>query len=399
LYLVGGPVRDLLLGRPIRDLDLVVEGDGRGFAAELARRLGGRARYHGRFLTAEIRGPADQHLLDVASARRERYPAPAALPEVEPATVAEDLLRRDFTVNAMALELSAEGGAALLDPAGGREDLARRWLRVLHPASFRDDPTRILRGARFEFTLGLTWEEKTAALARGAVAAGCLGPLSGARFKGELARLWARPGHWAVATCRLAQLGVLGALDGALTWDRQARRRLRRAAAALHGWEKRPSPGPSPEPWRLALAALGLGLDRDGRARVATRLQLQGEERAGWLEAGEPLAAARAVLEDPAVRASTVARTLAPLTLETRLLLVAVLGGIGRRWVRRDLTELRGLRLTITGGDLLAAGHPPGPDIGRALAATRRARLDGALGAADELAYALAQLGPRRIGE
>ena len=144
VYLVGGAVRDLLLGRESFDVDLAVEGD----AIEFARGLGGEVTAHGRFGTAVVRFP-DGRQLDVVTCRRETYAAPAALPDVEAGTIEDDLARRDFTVNAMAASLGSDFGR-LVDPHGGRADLENETIRVLHQQSFVDDPTRIFRAVRYE---------------------------------------------------------------------------------------------------------------------------------------------------------------------------------------------------------------------------------------------------------
>src|SRR3954452_22209108 len=136
IYLVGGAVRDLLLGQERTDLDIAVEGD----ASALGRRLGGEIRTHERFATATVH--TDGLELDLATARSESYPEPGALPEVRPATLTDDLARRDFTLNAMAVPLA--GDPELIDPHGGLADLERGTLRVLHERSFVDDPTRTL---------------------------------------------------------------------------------------------------------------------------------------------------------------------------------------------------------------------------------------------------------------
>src|SRR5215210_1449835 len=144
-YLVGGAVRDLLLGHARADIDVAVEGE----LGELTRRLGGEIRHHDRFATASVR--IDDLVVDLAATRRETYPRPGALPEVRPAGLADDLARRDFTLNAMALPLAEP---RLIDPQGGLADLERGRLRVLHPGSFRDDPTRALRAARYAARYG-----------------------------------------------------------------------------------------------------------------------------------------------------------------------------------------------------------------------------------------------------
>ncbi len=157
VYLVGGAVRDLLLGRGRADIDLVVEGD----AAALATRLGGEVVEHERFATAKA--DLDGHEVDIATARAESYPHPGALPEVQPtAGIADDLARRDFTINAMAIPLRRD--PELIDPHRGREDLEAGLLRVLHGGSFEDDPTRALRAARYAARFDFELEPETAAL-------------------------------------------------------------------------------------------------------------------------------------------------------------------------------------------------------------------------------------------
>ncbi|MDX1503742.1 MAG: hypothetical protein R3325_15390, partial [Thermoanaerobaculia bacterium] len=228
VYLVGGAVRDLLLGRSAPDLDLVVAGDGSGFAGDLAALLDATCTRHRRFLTAVVSWPGGPRL-DLASSRREVYEAPGALPRVEPAPLAEDLARRDFTVNAMALELAPESGR-LLDPHGGCEDLRRRLLRVLHPGSFLDDPTRIVRGLLFEHRFDLRFEPETERLARGALADGGLARLSRDRRSAALAPLLARLLEAPSLARRMGGLGLFAALHPELAPRAEEEGRLRRFA-------------------------------------------------------------------------------------------------------------------------------------------------------------------------
>ena len=181
LYVVGGTVRDLMLGRGRTDLDVAVEGD----AAAVARRLGGEVTEHGRFGTAKVRLPGSQ--IDLAATRAEIYTAPGALPEVRPAGIEEDLARRDFTVNAMALALGDE--PRLIDPHGGREDLREGVLRALHPDSLRDDPTRALRGARYAARFGLVPDPETERQLRETD----LATISEDRRRAEMERIAAEP--------------------------------------------------------------------------------------------------------------------------------------------------------------------------------------------------------------
>ena len=152
LYLVGGPVRDALLGRPVRDLDFTVAGDALVLAAELQGELGGQWRTHPRFGTAS--GCIGGQRIDLAGARRERYARPGALPQVAPGTLQDDLARRDFSINAMALPLAGVR-PRVVDYGGGPADLAAGVIRTLHPGSFRDDPTRMLRGRPLRTAAGV----------------------------------------------------------------------------------------------------------------------------------------------------------------------------------------------------------------------------------------------------
>ncbi|HRK88533.1 MAG TPA: poly-A polymerase, partial [Anaerolineales bacterium] len=153
-YLVGGFVRDLLLGQPVNDFDFVVEGDAIKLGRKLVEMYGGKLTPHFKFHTAIWHLPDDWNLIpgtiDLITARREMYEKPGALPTVTPSTIDDDLRRRDFTVNAMALRLDGEGLGVLLDPMDGRSDLERGTIRILHPLSFVDDPTRIFRAIRYE---------------------------------------------------------------------------------------------------------------------------------------------------------------------------------------------------------------------------------------------------------
>ncbi|HID56203.1 TPA: CCA tRNA nucleotidyltransferase, partial [Candidatus Poribacteria bacterium] len=169
-YAVGGFVRDLILGVPNLDLDVTVEGDGRRFAEVLARKMGGDVISYDRFGTATLslgEGPIER--MDVVTARRERYPHPGALPEVEPATIREDLFRRDFTINAMAMALNPNRFGQIVDFYGGLRDLRGKIIRVMHDMSFIDDPTRLFRCVRFEARYDFTVEPHTSSLFRRAI--------------------------------------------------------------------------------------------------------------------------------------------------------------------------------------------------------------------------------------
>lgn len=382
----GGGVRDLLRGELPLNVDLVVVGDALPFARRLAAALGVPARFHPRFGTATLELD-DGSLLDLATARRERYAAPGALPEVEPCALADDLARRDFTVNALALRLTP-APRLLLDPHGGWPDLCSGRLRVLHRRSFVDDPTRILRGVRFEARFGWRCEPETEELAREALAGGALAAISGDRLRRELQRTcedWERlPYVWG----RFSDLGLLAGLDpdlpAAFAADPRA---VPRVAAAARRLDFTTTGRPVPEPWVTALLALAGGMPVAARGRLELRLDLDRGTRRALLRCGDLARLARR-LSAPGPKPHGVVRTLAGLGSE-ELCLVAAAGDPATEWVERYLMELSRLSLGIRGEDLVAAGLPSGPHVGEALRAALDARLDGRIGAAEELAFAL----------
>ena len=352
VWVVGGAVRDLLLGGAPSDLDLVVEGDALAVARRAADRLGGEMVAHERFGTATVRGA--EGAFDLAGARREIYPQPGALPVVElGATLTEDLARRDFSVNTLALRL-ADG--ELAGVPGARADLDARALRVLHDGSFRDDPTRLLRLARYAGRLGFAVEAHTAALARLAVAVGALGTVSGERLGAELLLLAREPQP--AALIALEDQGLGAALLPGFAVDPA----LAQRAVELCPLDARPG-----------IVALGSAL-RDARAAdLAVRCRelglLAGESDAivACAELDRLLAALRAA------RPSEADALLLRRPLEAAVLAAAAGSEPARDWLERA----RHLRTEIGGDDLLAAGLS-GPEIGRGLRAARAALLDGA---------------------
>jgi tRNA nucleotidyltransferase (CCA-adding enzyme) len=375
--LVGGATRDLLLGHSPRELDVVVDGDAEGFARELASLIGGNSAgvtVHDRFGTAAVEWPGGR--VDVATRRAETYPVGGALPEVRPGTADEDLRRRDFTVNAIAVALGGPRRGELDAVEGALADLAAGRLCVLHDRSFIDDPTRLLRLARYQARLGFEAERATAALAADALADGALASVSGARVGAEL-RLALNEPDGVAAVSALETLGVLAALDPRLRLDEP----LARRALALLPEDGRPD---------LLLLAVLLGVFAlDPRAlgesaipELLDRLEFTAAER-GAVVKTVLLAPALADVLAESDRPSRVRDAAASSTLEGVALAGALAGERGsdaalqaaRGWLER----WRHVRLGITGDDLLAAGIPSGPEVGRRLSATLGRRLDGEL--------------------
>jgi tRNA nucleotidyltransferase (CCA-adding enzyme) len=356
LALAGGAVRDLLRGGAVRDVDLVVEGDGIAFAKELAERLGVGAAVHPRFGTATLKLPANAHV-DVASARAETYAHPGALPRVRAGSLSEDLERRDFSINAMALRL-VPGKPRLEDPHGGRTDLARRRVRMLHAASPHDDPTRAFRAVLYSNRLGFRISPTTRRWIRDAVARGAFERVSGDRLRRELVRILSEPRR-AEAVSTLSRLGIGAAIHPALPADAAALVRLRRAERVEKG-----------AGWFVFLLVWAASLGEGDASALARRLNL-------------PRAKARALERWPRLVRDVERSMAAPerISEDERRALSALTPA---RRVRR-------VEPSVRGRDLLAAGVPPGPAIGRALAATRAALSAGRIRPQGELAYALAQ--------
>jgi tRNA nucleotidyltransferase (CCA-adding enzyme) len=353
VHLVGGAVRDLLLGRPPREIDLVVEGD----VDAAAERLGGTITAHGRFGTATVQTP-DGCRFDLVRARRETYLRPGALPEVEPAGLDEDLRRRDVTVNAMAMGFDGRLEAV----PGALDDLDAGVLRVLHDRSFVDDPTRLWRFTRYAARLGFAVEPRTHALAHAADPS----TVSGDRLGTELRLALREPDP-----------------PAALRAARDLNPRL-----LPEGFD--------PDPPRLA-DALDL-LPDDGRADlvtlaaatagVDTRALLDWLDDMGFTAADRDLVAAASRYSTGApLRAAATPAEIARAARGAPVEAVALAGGENaRRW----LDDLRHVRLEITGDDLIAAGVAQGPEVGERLRRALDRKLDGEVsGRAAELSAAL----------
>lgn len=373
LWLVGGVVRDSLLGQSVgRDVDLAVEGDVAALAPALVAGLGGAVvASHSAFGTATLQIGATA--LDLARARTERYPHPAALPVVQPASIAEDLIRRDFSINAIAFELRPDGAGALLDPFGGRADLRDGLLRLLHPLSLRDDPTRLLRGLRIAARLGMRPDPDSARQIAGALAAGYLGLLSSDRVQGELCLALDEPRP--DEALRLAEAwGAAPQILPGLAHTPALAARCARFAA---------DPAP-PAPADGALIWLGLlayDLDDAGRGGLAARYHLPSAPAGLLRELPQARALAPAL---PEARApSAIDQLLRPFSPAAICVLHYAEPGAAAA-AARYLRELRPHHAPLDGNDLRRLGVSPGPGLGRLLAELRAASLDGLVAGREE---------------
>lgn len=387
LYMVGGVVRDLLLSRPVKDFDLVVEGDAIALGQRLVRKLGGRLTSHRRFGTAiwHLEGlegdvPA---AIDLISARRERYAHPGALPEVSFGDIQQDLLRRDFSINTLALRLDGGHFGRLLDPLGGLADLAAGQLRGLHDRSFIDDPTRILRILRFAARLEFTIEARTATWL--GVALPGLGEISGERVRNELTAILAE----AAPSRALAQaeaLGVLAAIHPALHFDDAMAASLARLPDEVDPlWALG-------ETARIDLAYLLWlrHLPAEAGLAVAAHLRLPqrvSEALVAWSGLAERLPQLSAAAPSEVVLALESAPDLAMAGLAVESDDENV-----RELLANYAGQWRHVRPTLNGHDLSRRGLEPGPRYGRILATLRAAWLDGQVTSPDEERALLDQL-------
>ena len=368
VYLVGGPVRDVLLGTSVKDLDFVVEGDGPRVARQLAEELGGEVVVHDRFGTSTfLKG---RSRVDLVTARSEVYPQPAALPQVSSGVISEDLARRDFSINAMALPLGMNH-PEILDPHGGVEDLELGQIRVLHSASFIDDPTRIFRAVRYEQRFGFKIEASTQDQLRDSIKQGHLAALSSDRLRHELERILEED-HPEGALNRVLELGALGAIHSSFG-DGNAAARLN-AVAGLDP-SRRESPGAGVGPL-VYIGALTYSLSRADVEKLIERLNMPRP----WTRTVRDVMELQEREQDiaaPNLRDSGLVPMVKDLCAEA-VFAVSLLTDsrtVAHR-LSQYLNELRYAAPALDGNDLLALGVPAGPMVGRILQQLQEARLD-----------------------
>jgi tRNA nucleotidyltransferase (CCA-adding enzyme) len=383
VYLVGGTVRDILLGEPNFDVDIAVEGDAIGLARSVADALGGRVRAHSKFGTAVV-VYGDDERIDVVTARTEFYDAPAALPSVEHATIREDLFRRDFTINAMAVSLKGEDFGRLVDPFHGRRDLEAKTIRVLHNLSFIDDPTRIFRAIRYESRYGFRMDEHSQRLARGTIEMGLVGDLSSARLRDELFALL-EEGDAGASILRLAELGAGGAIHPHLAADEEAVELLER----LRELNERYRTGiPA---WRLAFETLARRMPPDEIYDWLQRLKVQRRdaERIAWAVTVGPRLVERLRGDTP--EPAEIVALAEPYAPDAPLFALAL---ADPKPLHEYFKRLRDVRLEVSGADLAKLGVGESPQVGEILAELRRRKLNGQLdGRESELAAARELIG------
>ncbi len=385
LYLVGGFVRDLYLGRPITDFDLVVEGDAIAFARSLSKKYGGIITSHTRFGTAVWRlegnklassqvfsgepvnvQPVNMQTLDLISARSETYKHPASLPTVRLGSIADDLRRRDFTINTLALRLDGEHFGELRDDLGGLEDLQAGLVRVLHPVSFVDDPTRVFRAVRYEQRYGFRIAPETLALMPAARL--LIAKLSAERVRHEL-DLTLEEENAISVLARLAELGILAAVHPALEWNDAAQTRFVNGMAAAQTLKH--SPSRRTLGWTLWLMDVPL----PGLESIEKRLHFESGLR-GLLLAASTLFAEVCSLAGKKPSQCVAILDEVPLRA-VQAVFLALTSGPAWQALHDYLETWRHVKPKTTGHTLLKRGLPPGPAYQSILRRLREARLDG----------------------
>jgi tRNA nucleotidyltransferase (CCA-adding enzyme) len=384
-YAVGGCVRDLLLDIPNFDLDFVVEGSAIRLAEALEARFPARLQIqakHDRFQTSTLSfNEAIDREVDLSTARVEFYEFPAALPTVEASSLRQDLFRRDFTINALAVCLNPGRYGELIDYFGGLKDLRDKRIRVLHQFSFIEDPTRIVRAARFAGRLGFKLDLRTKEQAERAIEMGIFDDLAGVRMRTEM-QLILESKDRLKSLDLLGQLGGrLGYLDSHLEYGPKVRRTLTVAGRLLRKF-------PLPDAWIVYLGLLLSQLPLPRLTAVLDRLHLPNEQKTNILKGIALPDQLNSI--DGEVKPSQIHALLHGHSDESLAIAACMTEAHSplRRMIKLYLEELRNIHVTISGADLLRMGFPQGPAIGKALGKLTEAKLDGKVdGVNDEIEF------------
>lgn len=362
VYLVGGVVRDLLLGYSNFDLDLVVEGDAVKLAQQVAETSQAKLLAHHRFGTAKLR--YEDFTLDLATARKETYARPGALPTVTPGTLEDDLIRRDFSINAMAISMAANDYGELVDPYQGKNDLEHCLIRILHPGSFSDDATRILRAVRYEQRLGFELETQTARLLKRDIP--MLDTISGDRIRHELELIF-KEKQPELAIKRLGELGVLPRISPSLKGDGWIAEKFDKARRL-----KKPTQLPS-----LYFCLLIYSFSESNLEQFLARLNIPTKLSRAMCDTLR-LKTKLPLLNESSLKASEIyylLREYEPLAIQANA--IASESSTVHRHLQLFLTKLRYVRTALDGEELKRLGISPGPEMGKVLQILHKAKLDG----------------------
>ncbi|MCM8780059.1 MAG: hypothetical protein NC914_02795 [Candidatus Omnitrophica bacterium] len=382
-YLVGGFVRDLILGVPNLDMDIVIEGDGLKFAEELCAILNAKLTRHRRFGTATITAPGN-FKIDVATARKETYAHPAALPNVTAGDIQDDLLRRDFTINAMAISISSSDFGKFVDFFGGKSDLMHGHIRVMHDLSFIDDPTRILRAIRFEQRYHLKIETHTYKLLKSALERNMLEAVDKQRIRDELI-LMLKENEPIRYIKRANKLLGLSFISPKIRFTKSLAAQLYKVEKEIN-WFKSAFPRKRLiDAWLLYLIVLLKRLKKREVLSFANRYALRTGEVKRIISFEENFDRLNCRLNKKDIRPSRIYRLLEPLSYEVIILIKAV---SKRRLVKKHIADFlkvyNGMRLHVNGEDLKKMGLKPGPSFKKLLLKLLYAKIDYGLKTREE---------------
>jgi tRNA nucleotidyltransferase/poly(A) polymerase/nanoRNase/pAp phosphatase (c-di-AMP/oligoRNAs hydrolase) len=378
VFLVGGFVRDLLLGVKNFDIDLVVEGNGISFARALVERLGGKVTAHKRFATA-VATLRDGIKIDIATARKEFYEFPAALPTIEESSVREDLYRRDFTINAMAVRLNPKRYGELVDFFGGWKDLKERVVRVLHKRSFIDDPTRIFRAIRFEGRYGFSMDRNTERLARAAVKSNNFGRLSKQRLREEIIAILSEP-EPKNAILRLGKFGILRSIHPKIRLSHEMEKDLERVKAIFSIFTSLVKEE-AVERWIVHFLILVQELSTLEVKNLCKNFRFSREQDKRINRGRERLSETIGKLKESELKPSFLYRTLKGLSLEVLLFIVLkARSRLVEKRISLNLTRMLKARIHTTGDKLKRMGYKEGPIFKKIMEELLWAKLDGIVG-------------------
>ncbi len=388
-FAVGGFVRDLIMGRRNFDVDIVIEGNAIKFGKVFADRMKGALVVHRKFGTSTVVIPwgpdrRKRFKVDFATARKERYKRPAALPEVDFSSLRDDLYRRDFTINAMAIDLSKKNFGELVDFFGGREDLKKGIISALHEGSFIDDPTRIFRAVRFEQRFGFRIDRPTQRLIKSAIKEDMFKKTSGERIRDELI-LMLKEKDPRRAVMRMSQLDELRFIHPRIK-VKKGLAALFKSIKRLCRWHKKPL-----DAWLIYMMALFENLDTRSIRAICDRFALRRNDRIkilSYKESGRKIL--RFLRQKSPSLPSQVYKRLHPFSHEAIILLLAKAKGRRAKGAIIDfLLKYNNVKIKTTGDDLKQLGFKPGPNLGKALEKILYAKINGKLRTKkDELAFA-----------
>ncbi|MDQ2085748.1 CBS domain-containing protein [Herbivorax sp. ANBcel31] len=375
LYVVGGFVRDLIMGKNTFDIDMVVEGDAFDFAKKLSNYYGGKVTKHKKFQTAMVKLD-NQFFIDIVTARKEYYEYPAALPTVEKGTIKDDLFRRDFTINCMAIKLNSNHFGQLVDFYGGRKDLKNKVIRILYNLSFIEDPTRIIRAVRFEKRYGFKMEKATEEFAINAISSDCFSNVSIERINYEFFAILKEKRPWKIIE-RMAQLKILNKVYPEIQYNSELKNLLKKCCDNLSQFKNNLNSDKNTDTILLYLLLLHSNMDADKVKVSIEKMRLKRERRNEINRFTKTKNTLKSfdVLDLSNYKAFTLFKELSLESLYVLTLLFCNKNFYNK--VLEYINELKDIRLNITGNDLKEMGVVPGPQYKKILDEILKQKING----------------------